>query len=246
MDFSAILADPPKPHKSPEDGTPVVLGLHPAALRFIQEHVDASCVTLETGCGLSTVVFAVKGSQHTVIAPSAEEFEIIKAYCRDRGIPTDQVDFIAKPSQQVLPGYASPPLDMVLIDGGHGFPAPYLDWFHTAGKLKTGGFLIVDDVWLWSCEVLRDFLVEQPQWEVVAEYEGRTSVFRKLADGSEWLEWMYQPRVARGGRMQWIDGRHHLAVPEATLTAQFKRVLRDLQRGDFGLVARKIGRRLFG
>jgi hypothetical protein len=62
-------------------------------------------------------------------------------------------------------------------------------------------------VWLWSCEILRDFLNEQPEWEFVNEYDARTTIFRKLEDGSEWLEWTQQPRVARGGKVKWVEGQ---------------------------------------
>jgi predicted O-methyltransferase YrrM len=244
MDLIDVLTDPPKPHDDSRGGF-MVMGLTEAALKFIYENVDESCATLETGCGLSTVVFALRGSRHIVIAPAPKEFEITKAYCHDHGIPTSQIDFITEPSQLVLPGLESPPLDLVLIDGGHGFPTPFVDWFYTAGKLKRGGFLIVDDVWLWSCQILRDFLAEQPQWEFVAEYEGRTAVFKKVADGSEWLEWTQQPRVARGGPMKWIDGQVRFDGPQTGSNfSALKRVLNDLKRGDFKVIAGKIARRV--
>lgn len=245
MNLSDVLNDPPKPHVDAQGGF-IVMGLTEAALRFIYENVNDRSTTLETGCGLSTAVFALTGSRHTVIAPAPSEFEITKAYCRDRGIATTQIDFIAEPSQKVLPGLESPPLDLVLIDGGHGFPTPYVDWFYTAGKLKNGGYLIIDDIWVWSCQVLRDFLSEQPQWELVAEYDGRTTIFRKLENGSEWLEWTQQPRVARGGRIKWIEGQ--LILDESGTVgslAVYRRVVEDLKRGNFGILAAKIGRRLF-
>jgi hypothetical protein len=240
MNLNDLLKDPPRPHEG------MVMGLTEAALAFIYENINDECNTLETGCGLSTVVFALTGSRHTVIAPAPSEFEITKTYCRERGIPTGQIDFIAEPSQKVLPALELPPLDLVLIDGGHGFPTPYLDWFYTTGKLKKGGFLIVDDVWLWSCEILRDFLNEQPEWEFVAEYNGRTTIFRKLENGSEWLEWTQQPRVARGGKVKWVNGQ--LVVDEPATEggmARVKRVVEDLKRGDFKVLAGKISRRLF-
>jgi predicted O-methyltransferase YrrM len=240
MNLNDVLNDPPNPHEGN------VMGLTEAALAFIYENISDGCNTLETGCGLSTVVFALTGSRHTVIAPAPSEFEITKTYCRERGIATDQIDFIAEPSQKVLPALDLPPLDLVLIDGGHGFPTPYLDWFYTTGKLKKGGFLIVDDVWLWSCQILRDFLNEQPEWEFVAEHDGRTTIFRKLENGSEWLEWTQQPRVARGGKVKWVEG--HLVVDEPATAgnmAAVKRVVEDLKRGDFKVVAGKISRRLF-
>jgi predicted O-methyltransferase YrrM len=245
MNLAELLNDPPKPHQGPAGGW-IVWGLTEEALRFIYENVNEQWVTLETGCGLSTVVFALKGSRHTVIAPAPTEFEITKAYCQDRGISTRQITFISEPSQKVLPNLETEPLDLVLIDGGHGFPTPYLDWFFTAGKLKKGGLLIVDDIGLWSCQILRDFLIEQPHWEFVQEYHERTTVFRKLEDGSEWLEWTQQPRVARGGRVKWIGGR--LIVEDAGAggkTTAFKRAVGDLKRGDFKVLARKISRRLF-
>jgi hypothetical protein len=190
------------------------------------------------------VVFALKGSRHTVIAPAPQEFEITKAYCRDRGIPTSQITFITEPSQNALPGLESPPLDLVLIDGGHGFPTPLVDWFYTAGKLKQGGYLIVDDIWVWSCQILRDFLIEQPQWELVTEFEGRTAVFRKKDDGSEWLEWTQQPLVARGGRLKWINGELFLDEPALpTNSERFKRAVHDLKSGNFKVLGRKIIRK---
>lgn len=238
MDLTDILTDPPKPHEDSRGGF-MVMGLTEPALQFIYENVDESCTTLETGCGLSTVVFALKRSRHTVIAPAPGEFEITKAYCRGRGIPTNQIEFITEPSQLALPGLALPPLDLVLIDGGHGFPTPFLDWFYTSGKLKKGGFLIVDDVWVWSCQILREFLIEQPQWEFVTEYEGRTAVFRKIEEGSEWLEWTQQPRVARGGRLKWSNGDLRL-----TGSSAFHRVLADLKSGNFKRLGEKVARRM--
>src|SRR5258705_1871896 len=244
MNLSDVLNDPPKPHEDAQGGH-MVMGLTEAALRFIYENVGAESTTLETGCGLSTAVFALTGSRHTVIAPAPSEFEITKAYCSDRGIATTQINFITEPSQKVLPALESPPLDLVLIDGGHGFPTPYVDWFYTAGKLKKGGYVIVDDIWVWSCQILHDFLSEQPEWEFVAEFEGRTSIFRKLKHGSEWLEWTQQPRVARGGRTKWIDGQVVLDHPGTGNVAAFKRVVGDLKLGEFKIVAGKISRRLF-
>jgi hypothetical protein len=241
MNLNDILSDPPKPHEG------MVMGLTEGPLSFIYENVNHQSNTLETGCGLSTVVFALTGSRHIVIAPAPSEFEITKSYCRERGIPTQQIEFIAEASQKVLPSLESPALDLVLIDGGHGFPTPYVDWFYTAGRLKKGGYLIVDDVWLWSCQILRDFLMEQPHWQFVDEYSERTTVFRKLEDGSEWLEWTEQPLPARGGKIKWVDGQMVMdqSVAAAGNVAALKRGVEDLKRGNFRNLAGKIGRRLF-
>jgi predicted O-methyltransferase YrrM len=244
MNLSDVLNDPPKPHEDGQGGF-MVMGLTETALEFIYQNVDESCATLETGCGLSTAIFALKGSRHIVIAPAPGEFEIIKSYCRDRGIATAQINFITEPSQNALPALELPSLDLVLIDGGLGFPTPYIDWFYTAGKLKRGGLLIVDDVWLWSCQVLRDFLVQQPQWEFVAEYEERTAVFRKIEDGSEWLEWTQQPLVARGGKLKYIEGQLRFDEPQPVdQSSALGRAFGDLKSGNIKALSRKIARRV--
>ncbi|HEX8181188.1 MAG TPA: class I SAM-dependent methyltransferase [Pyrinomonadaceae bacterium] len=233
-----ILNDPPAPHVNAQ-GENFLMGLTESALRFLNETVDQSSVTLETGSGISTIVFALAGAQHTCITPAAYEFDNIKSYCSARGIPTAQVNFVAGGSEFVLPTLDLPPLDLVLIDGRHGFPAPYIDWFYTATKLKVGGHMIVDDTWVWTCQILSDFLVEQPQWELVAEFDERTAVFRKVGAGSETVEWTEQPKVALGGRMQWYDGRTHYQGP-----SRLQRVLTDVRHGDLSALRRKVGRRL--
>jgi predicted O-methyltransferase YrrM len=244
MNLTDILNDPPKPHKGAEDQY-IVMGLTTDALKFIYDNVDQTSATLETGSGLSTIAFALTGSRHFVISPAGYEFEIIKDYCRERHISTSQISFVESPSETALPTMELPALDLVLIDGRHGFPAPYIDWFYTAGKLKRGGHVVVDDVWVWSGQVLHDFLDAQPEWELVADFGSRTSVFRKLEEGSEVLEWTQQPLVARGGRLKWIDGEPRLdAPPPADNSTAVGRALGDLRKGDFGSLAKKISRRL--
>jgi hypothetical protein len=253
MNLTDVLNDPPRPHKDAR-GEFQPMGLTRSSLEFIYDNVDESCATLETGCGLSTVIFALTGSRHIAISPVADEFEALRIYCDDRKIPIEQISFIVNGSEKVLPNLDMPPLDLVLIDGRHGFPAPYIDWFYTAGKLKKGGYVIVDDVWVWSCQILREFLDAQPEWEHVVDYDRRTSIFRKLEDGAELQEWTGQPLVALSGRMKWIDGEARcdepvvapevLPAPTPAHTTAIGRAFNDLGKGDFKSLARKIGRRL--
>jgi predicted O-methyltransferase YrrM len=214
------------------------------ALQFIHEHTGPESNTLETGCGFSTVMFALTGAAHTVIAPDRQELDYLRDWCEARGISTGQVRFLAEPSQFVLPTLDASPLDLVLIDGGHGFPTPYIDWFYTAGRLRRGGHVIVDDTWLWSCQILRDFLTAQPEWKLIAEYDDRTAVFQKLEDGSETLEWSDQPLVARSGRRRLVDGKLQYDPPFGS--TPLGRAWADLRRGDFKSLGRKIARRLRG
>jgi hypothetical protein len=46
----------------------------------------------------------------------------------------------------------------------HSFPQVFIEWFYTASALKVGGHLLVDDVHVWTGHVLRDFLLDEPEW----------------------------------------------------------------------------------
>ena len=64
---------------------------------------------------------------------------------------------------QALSGFRSGSYDLALIDGRHGFPQPFLDWYYAAQILKTGGYVIIDDLHIWVCETLANLLVEEPK-----------------------------------------------------------------------------------
>jgi hypothetical protein len=99
-------------------------------------------------------------------------------------------------SQEVLPGLDPRPLDLVLIDGAHGFPYPILDWWFLAPRLRVGGLLIVDDAYLPPVGVLVDFLRAQAAWEVTARPGRRTVVFRKLAEAEPGADWSGEGRMS--------------------------------------------------
>jgi len=180
---------------------------------------------------------------HTVICPARDEFKIVTDYCLARQIPVSQINFIENASELALPNLQLPALDMVLIDGRHGFPAPHIDWFYTAGKLRRGGYLLVDDTWLWSCQILRDFLAAQPEWRLIAEFQQRTAVFEKPGEGSEALEWIYQPFVAMNGRLRWINGEPRL-TGAAAAPSSLRNALGLLRRRDLRTLSEKVMRRL--
>jgi predicted O-methyltransferase YrrM len=214
----------------------------PETLDFLFENAPANGQTLETGCGLSTLLFADKSARHVVISPAREEFEGVLRLCREHGIKTGGLDFQEGTSEHVLPGLETGLLDLVLIDGRHGFPAPFIDWFYTASKLKVGGLMVVDDIWLWTGEVLYQFMLEQPEWELVWRYSHRTAAFRKLADGSEDLEWTSQNYVNRMGQLRRV-GDEYKFTPPASQTL-LERLATHASRGEWRVLARKLLRRL--
>src|SRR4051812_7750680 len=144
-----LIADPPAVHAM-HVGDAATIGLwstERACYRFIAEHTKAGDRTLETGSGLSTVLFAALGARHICVTPSRDEADRILEYCATHDIPTTDLDFRIGCSDDVLPHLdASSELDVVLIDGNHGFPTPMIDWYYAASRLRAGGVLVVDDV----------------------------------------------------------------------------------------------------
>jgi hypothetical protein len=174
-----IRAAPPSLHGAGD----AYFGLAWSALDWLERTVQPGMTTLETGSGASSIVFAARGASHTVISPAPGEHDRIRAWCRENGISTDNVTFLAAPSDEALTGGWDPrPLDLALLDGAHLFPFPALDWFFTARQLKVGGRIVLDDAYLPSVNMVVRFLESSPSWEFEAAVSYRTVCFRKLDD----------------------------------------------------------------
>jgi methyltransferase family protein len=196
-----VLRDAPAIHGPAGADALLTHGLLEEALGFIERTVHDGDRTLETGSGYSTILFALRGAHHTCITPSQAEIDRIRAYCEQQEISTERVDFRPQPSERVLPGLELGALDLVLVDGSHSFPQVFLDWFHTASALRVGGHLIVDDVHVWTGKVLRDFLVAEPEWDLLDELGGRTAILRKTAQTDPDRLWSDQPYVLRNSHL---------------------------------------------
>src|SRR5262245_23559608 len=178
MDFDSVLKDNPQFH---EQRGQLISGwrLDNRTLRFLDDHLHADMRTIETGSGLSTVLFAVKGTSHTSIVPDKKQVERITAYCEGKSIALTKVRFLTEKSELALPGLAEKDYDLALIDGRHGFPTPFIDWFYMSQMLKIGGVVIIDDLHIWTCDLLRKFLLSEPEdWESLDE-TNRAAIFRK-------------------------------------------------------------------
>ena len=190
-----LLNDPPLVHRGGE----LVWGLHEDVLRYIDAILPPRAKTLETGCGLSTALFALRSAAHTCIVPSREEVELLRDWGKKHSITFDNVEFIVDFSQNVLPNLKREELDLVLVDGGHGFPIPALDWFYTAPMLKRGGVMVIDDVQIWTGLELQRFLAKERAWQSTRRFT-RTRAFRKIDDDHA-KDWRFQPYVYGKSRL---------------------------------------------
>jgi predicted O-methyltransferase YrrM len=188
-DIETVLADLPQVHWGAPKG---VWQTDRSCYEFIAGVLPAEGArTLETGCGVSTVLFALWAQEHVSIVPWPREAEACREYFQERGIP-DRVSFEVGPSDDVLPRLNLPPLDLVLIDGGHAFPLPIVDWYYAASRLKEGGVVVLDDLQLPQVRLgLLEFLDADPRWERVAAVE-KWAAYRRLSEGPLREEWRDQ------------------------------------------------------
>jgi predicted O-methyltransferase YrrM len=190
VSLEELLHHPPHVH----DKRTRTWGIHPDLATFLNEVVTRGQSTLETGSGLSTLVILRKQvASHIAIAPVADEFEVLRSFCRENGIDAGPLRSVDQPSQRYLPGAQLPELDVVLIDGDHSFPAPFIDWYYTADRLKVGGLMIVDDTDIATGLILIDFMRADAKWsEVWRHRSGRFAVYRKVAHPINEFAWWSQ------------------------------------------------------
>jgi hypothetical protein len=229
-----VVANPPVVH-----GGRATFGISPALCRFIDESVTPQATTLETGAGLSTLVVLRRGvARHISVTPYAKEYDAIRGYCAMVGIDTQCWEAVTASSLQWLPAARLPSLDLVLIDGAHAFPAPFVDWCYTCESLKVGGLMIVDDLQLVTARILADFMRADHRWEEVRR-DQRFAVYRKLVhplhDERDWLaqDWVAASnpvaavRVVRAGPIRRLLS---LAVRAGAEPALALRALRQWRR----------------
>ncbi|HSE92334.1 MAG TPA: class I SAM-dependent methyltransferase, partial [Methylomirabilota bacterium] len=127
------------------------------------------------------------------------EADRVRRYCDGVGLAPD-VTFVVESSDIALTiaGRVPDALDVVFIDGAHGFPAPILDWHYTARRLRIGGLLGVDDYKMPSVRILYDFLRHEEEW-TLEKMSWNTAFFRKLREPTELVDWSGQ-RINAGFR----------------------------------------------
>ncbi len=190
---------PPAMAKQFASGGTACYAIGPDVLRFLADSVSPSSKTLETGAGLSTLVFALRVTAHFAVTPSKPEISSIRDYAANNGIRLDSVRFICEPSEEFLPRCELADLDLVLLDGKHAFPWPMVDWFYTADRLKQDGLMIVDDAQMRSVGLLCNFMAADSAWNLVRDFAGKTLVFRKMRPLIHDIAWHMQPwNMVRG------------------------------------------------
>jgi hypothetical protein len=242
MNVEQLLRDPPALHLD-GDGNALPWAASPRLLRALSEQLFPGAKTLETGAGVSTLVFALHGCEHTVVVPDAAIAGRITAWCNANGVSTATLAFEIERSETALARMEPSPLDTVLIDGGHGFPVPFIDWYLAGQRLKPGGFLFIDDIHIWTGAVLQSFLRSEPGWEVLRGAWMEYGVARRT-EPQPTGEFYRQPYVSRRTFMSASPSPRHrlVGVARETLFAG-RAAARLIRSGDFSSLRSKIAAR---
>lgn len=133
--------------------------------------------TVETGAGRTTLLLSHLSEHHTVYALDAGDS--LRRTCEHPLLNRASTHFVEGPSQRTI--FEHPcdgPLQLVLLDGPHGFPFPDLEYWRFYPSLEQGGLLVIDDVHIPTIRHLFDFLVEDPMFHLL-EVIGKTAFFER-------------------------------------------------------------------
>lgn len=154
--------------------------------------------SVETGAGKSTLFFSKVSSNHTVFA-----IDIGKSLTKVREsefLRSSAVEFVEGPTQQTVPAYQfTEKLDLVLIDGPHGYPFPDLEYYYFYPHITEGGLLVIDDINIPSIRNMSEIIRADEMFSFM-KITGKTMflqrtaapVFDPLADG--WWDQNYNKK----------------------------------------------------
>jgi hypothetical protein len=136
-------------------------------LETIFKYVEAQGEILrsvETGSGKTTLLLSHLSKHHTVFACDfGDSIGKVKGSSLFR---PECVTFVEGPTQQTLPVFTfDEPLDLVLIDGPHGYPFPDLEYYYFYPHIKRGGLLLVDDIQIPTIGRMVDILKADDMFE---------------------------------------------------------------------------------
>jgi hypothetical protein len=135
---------------------------------------------IETGAGLSTLILLASKFKVTSIDGNPELISRIQAYL-ENGWESFNWTYRVGLSGEQLPGVEES-FSVALIDGGHGFPIPFVDFYYINKILTGNGLLIVDDAQLPAPRELILNLCEMPTFYGLESISpsGKSYCFRKV------------------------------------------------------------------
>ena len=135
----------------------------------------------ETGCGGSTILLSQISGHHTVFAIEGPE-RTITGLRNHADFHSDSVVFVEGETKRTIPVHSfADQLDLVLLDGPHAYPLPQLEFAYLFPCVKTGGWIVLDDIQIPSVHELFSYMRKESSM-VLEEVTVRTAFFRKTGE----------------------------------------------------------------
>jgi hypothetical protein len=193
-----------------------------AVLRAIEELAPSPLNwTMETGCGKTTILLSNLSRRHHVFCldDRAEQGSSIAYVTQCPLYRPAHTHFVLGPTQRTLPTFIfDQQIDLVLLDGPHGYPFPELEYFFVYPQLRTGALMVIDDIHIPTIHRLYSFLAEDDMFDLV-HVEQTTAFFHRTSASA----------LDPCGDGWWLQSYNKTRFPIASPTEILSSVGRELQ-----------------
>jgi hypothetical protein len=187
-----------------------------SVLHAIARHVGNREImySAETGSGKTTLLFSHLSREHKVFALEGDNRSI--TVVRDSPLLNrSTVEFIEGPTQATMPQYHfGQKLQLVLIDGPHGYPFPEMEYFYFYPHLDKDALLLVDDIHIPTIHRLYEFLKEDEMFRLVEVVDNTAFFVRNDRD-------LFDPH-GDGWWLQEFNKRRFPVRPKKTTSASIR------------------------
>jgi hypothetical protein len=177
---SCPLCNPPLLHSWDGGKSWNTGGMNTADARWLHSISDSkSGSVVETGAGLSTLIFGMTSTNVVSVVVEEDLLQRIRTSIKDYELLFEWQSHCGL-SEMFLPS-VDIQAGLCLIDGGHGFPTPYVDFYFMNRILVNGGMLIIDDIQLPAPRELVLNLIESRYFYKLESFSpsGKTVALRK-------------------------------------------------------------------
>jgi hypothetical protein len=149
-----------------------------AIVRHILDIPTPITLSMETGCGKSSLLLSHLSKNHKIFTISGANDSLTKVL-ESPLLNRTAIEVIDGPSQITLPSYKfEHKIQVALLDGPHAYPAPDLEYYYVYPHLDGGGLLIVDDIHIPSVFNMFEVIAFDKMFELIEVVEA-TAFFRR-------------------------------------------------------------------
>jgi len=198
-------------------------------LRAMAIHAPSQVLhSAETGCGKSTLLLSHLSQHHTVFSiDDSGQSNSLTTVRESPLLKPEAVEFVTGPAQQTLPRHTfANRLQLVLIDGPHGYPFPELEYYFFYQHLDAGALLVLDDIQIPTIHRLFSFLREESMFDFMG-VSYTTAFFRRNSSplfdptGDGWWSQRYNQKRYPSSTFE-----QDIIRPDAPCSPEFEQLMR--------------------